>query len=433
MRINALRTLLLTCLAVLLCGPSANAIAQSAARHPGSFSQSSTVEELDSVLWPVEFGQTELTVFVPQTGHSVGGMILDYWRANGDSSIYGNPISEPFAAANGLYSQAFERGIFQYNPDWTMTDNPWIRLAPIGAAKVTDRREAKRSDGRRIATDRRAEAWTPPSGSDNRSTAIASEGGRVSDVTGFSISGAFGEWYDSHEGWFYLGEPISEPHADRGVSAQYFQNGILLSKDDAIWIAPLPREAPQAFGIDTRSIDQGSLPEYSEALFIDDANPFGVDALDLAGRRQIIVDIGDQTLRAYQGDTLVLETLVSTGLDPNSTETGEFHVRIKRPSQTMSGFTSNTGEVVGVGSDSTPDASGNLSSYEVQDVPDIMYFNFDAEALHGAYWHDNFGSKMSHGCVNLPLDVAAFLYDWAPLGTAVTVVDDSSSIGGETS
>ena len=91
----------------------------------------------------------------------------------------------------------------------------------------------------------------------------------------------------------------------------------------------------------------------------------------------------------------------------------------------MSGFTSNTGEVVGVGTDSTPDSTNGLSEYEVADVPNVMYFDFDAEALHGAYWHNNFGNKMSHGCVNLPLDVAAFLYQWAPLGTAVTVTEDS--------
>ena len=166
------------------------------------------------------------------------------------------------------------------------------------------------------------------------------------------------------------------------------------------------------------------MPDYSEALFLDVANPYGVETSNLIGRRSIVVSIADQMLRAYQGDELILETPVSTGLDPNSTEVGNFHVRIKRPSQTMSGFTSSTGEVVGTGSESTPDTAG-LSTYEVEDVPNVMYFDFDAEALHGAYWHNNFGNKMSHGCVNLPLDVADFLYQWAPLGTAVTVIEDS--------
>ncbi|MDP9473018.1 MAG: L,D-transpeptidase, partial [Chloroflexota bacterium] len=61
--------------------------------------------------------------------------------------------------------------------------------------------------------------------------------------------------------------------------------------------------------------------------------------------------------------------------------------------------------------------------YGVKDVPNVMYINFDAEALHGAYWHDNFGTPMSHGCINLPLDVSAFLFGWAPLGTPVSVLD----------
>jgi lipoprotein-anchoring transpeptidase ErfK/SrfK len=411
---------------------SAIAPADSVGAQATSFADSVSATDLDPVLWPVEFGQTELTVFVPQTRHSIQGMILDYWRANGEATVYGNPISEPYGAANGLYSQAFERGVFQYDPDWTMTDNPWIRLAPIGKATVTDQREAKRADGRRVAADRRTEAWTPPSGSDNRSTSIYNEGGRISEVTGFSIAGEFGAWYDSHEGWFYLGEPISEPHAERGVQTQYFENGLLLSNNEVVWVAPLPRENPAQFGIDTSPIGQGDLPDYSEALFVDSQNPFGVDTTNLIGRRSIVVSIADQTLRAYQGNELILETLVSTGLDPNKTETGNFHVRIKRPAQTMSGFTSSTGEVVGVGADGTPDAEGG-SSYEVEDVPNVMYFNFDAEALHGAYWHENFGNKMSHGCVNLPLDVAEFLYDWAPLGTAVTVVEDSLDGSGATS
>ena len=59
--------------------------------------------------------------------------------------------------------------------------------------------------------------------------------------------------------------------------------------------------------------------------------------------------------------------------------------------------------------------------YGVPDVPNVIYVNLDAEALHGAYWHNNFGQRMSHGCINLPLPVAEFLYGWAPLGIPVTV------------
>jgi lipoprotein-anchoring transpeptidase ErfK/SrfK len=52
----------------------------------------------------------------------------------------------------------------------------------------------------------------------------------------------------------------------------------------------------------------------------------------------------------------------------------------------------------------------------------VMYFDNLGNALHGTYWHNNFGYPMSHGCVNLPMDVAAWMYGWAPVGTLVTVI-----------
>ncbi|MDP9358775.1 MAG: L,D-transpeptidase, partial [Chloroflexota bacterium] len=113
---------------------------------------------------------------------------------------------------------------------------------------------------------------------------------------------------------------------------------------------------------------------------------------------------------------LMSTTLVSTGLDPNLTEQGLFRIRLKYPKQDLGGFTDATGEVLGFG-----DAPPGTIPYQVKDVPHVMYFNLDAEALHGTYWHTNFGQKMSHGCVNLPLDVAKWMYGWAPLGTGVWV------------
>ena len=59
--------------------------------------------------------------------------------------------------------------------------------------------------------------------------------------------------------------------------------------------------------------------------------------------------------------------------------------------------------------------------YNVPDVPWVMYFTGVGHAIHGAYWHNNFGAVMSHGCVNLPVGFAAFLYDWAPDGTRIEI------------
>ena len=78
------------------------------------------------------------------------------------------------------------------------------------------------------------------------------------------------------------------------------------------------------------------------------------------------------------------------------------YINAKYPSQTMSGVLG--GEY-----------------YNVPDVPDVMYFTDRGHAIHGAYWHNNFGSVMSHGCVNVPLGTSTWLYEWAPPGTRVEI------------
>ena len=62
-------------------------------------------------------------------------------------------------------------------------------------------------------------------------------------------------------------------------------------------------------------------------------------------------------------------------------------------------------------------------TWEVPDVPHAMYLTSTGVALHGTYWHTLFGSgvRLSHGCVNLPLEAAALLYDWASVGTPVEI------------
>ncbi len=373
--------------------------------------------EIAPELLPPDMGQTELAVVVPETGHTLRGTMLDYWRANGTASVYGNPISEPYLAPNGYYSQAFERGIFQYMPEFQWTDDPTVRLQPIGGRELNIDRDVTRADGRRVAGDRRAARTLPGVNSTDRQAEVANEGGRFSEETGFSISGAFGAWFDNHEGWFYLGAPISEPFQHRGVTVQFFRNAMLMEQDGVVQPAPLPMESPSRFGVDLSAAPDTDLPAYSENLFIANYNPYGVDTTTLPGRRYIVVSISEQTLTAYQGDQIILQTLVSTGIEPNHTEIGAFHVRIKFPVQDMQGFTGSTGEVVSVGT-----TEGEGQPYLVTDVPNVLYINYDAEAMHGAYWHNNFGQRMSHGCINLPLDVAAFIFDWAPLGTAVTVI-----------
>ena len=144
------------------------------------------------------------------------------------------------------------------------------------------------------------------------------------------------------------------------------------------------------------------LPTAARAQAMDDAGP----GPQQGGDKEIVVSLSAQTLWAYEGGGLVLSTLVSTGTaetPETTTPIGHFTVLTKYDVQTMEGTI-------------------NGEPYRVEDVPYVMYFDDLGDALHGAYWHSNFGTPMSHGCVNLPLDVAEWLYGWAAIGTPVSVI-----------
>jgi hypothetical protein len=117
------------------------------------------------------------------------------------------------------------------------------------------------------------------------------------------------------------------------------------------------------------------------------------------GRKWIDVSILRQTLVAYEGTRPVFATMVSTGSDglgdpkeTRSTVLGAFLIHTKHVTTTMSS-----------------DEEGDV--YDLQDVPYVQYFH-EGYALHGAYWHDGFGTPRSHGCINLSPYDAAWLFGW---------------------
>ncbi len=117
------------------------------------------------------------------------------------------------------------------------------------------------------------------------------------------------------------------------------------------------------------------------------------------GEHWIDVDLSQQRLYAYAGDTLMNSFIVSTGTWQTPTVTGKFNIWIKLRSASMSG-----------------------PGYYLPDVPFVMYFYKDY-GLHGTYWHNNFGTPMSHGCVNLATPDAEWLYNFSSVGTVVNVHD----------
>jgi hypothetical protein len=106
------------------------------------------------------------------------------------------------------------------------------------------------------------------------------------------------------------------------------------------------------------------------------------------------VDLYEQSFAAYVGDRMVYAGLVSSGLNRWPTNEGLFQVWERHTVAKMSG------------------AEGRVDYYFIEEVPHTMYFDYDI-ALHGAYWHDRFGYKHSHGCVNMPPLAAEWVFHWS--------------------
>jgi len=208
---------------------------------------------------------------------------------------------------------------------------------------------------------------------------------------------------------------------EAGRYGQWFEGGYLVEGPNGPELAPLGPVIADMLGIDTSPVSQGSLAADDERFFLTLANPApaGGDAAG-PGAKHLYVNLNQQRLDAYVGDQLVMSAAISTGLWPNKTEYGSFRIRNKKRLEDMRGATDVAGKVLWVVGDGGNPPPGSIP-YGVSDVPDVCYINLQAEALHGAYWHNNFGQTMSHGCINLPLDVAAYVFEWAPLGTPVTV------------
>lgn len=121
--------------------------------------------------------------------------------------------------------------------------------------------------------------------------------------------------------------------------------------------------------------------------------------------KRIVVDLSSQMLYAYDGDTSFMQEPISTGLDSTPTPLGTYTIFKKTPSRYMQG----------------PIPGVSDQYYDLPGVPWDLYFTSGGAVIHGAYWHDHFGERWSHGCVNLPPEQAKKLYLWADVGMFVTI------------
>ncbi|MCJ7431990.1 MAG: L,D-transpeptidase [Anaerolineales bacterium] len=125
----------------------------------------------------------------------------------------------------------------------------------------------------------------------------------------------------------------------------------------------------------------------------------------ISSNRWIDVDLAEQTLAVYDNNHLVFATVIASGQEPFWTRPGTFQIFQKKEVETMRN-------------------NDPSDFYYLDNVPWTMYFD-GARALHGAYWRTRFGYPQSHGCINLSVGDANWLFQWAHEGDWVYIHDPS--------
>jgi len=351
------------------------------------------------------------TVYIPETGHTIDRLFLDLWRTGGGVFAYGNPITPEIEGEDGQVVQYYEYARFEYWPEGN-ADGEIVALGPIGAelgppAVVRRRFKGREEGGASEAAAAEARAWTPRTERDAERFARKQPDYRFVPEAGHGVWGGFRGFWEATGEAAYLGNPVTEEYTVNRTAYQTFERGKLRWREgEAVAMEPVGAMLAERYDLPTTPAPQGDVPTYDEALFvapIAQPDPAAPPAPAPGGGRSLVISLDQQAMWAFDGGRIVRTSYVSTGKEKFRTPPGLFAVNTKIASQTMAGVLG--GE-----------------SYNVPDVPYVMYFTDRGHAIHGAYWHDNFGNPMSHGCVNLPLDVAEWIYDWAPVGLPVLIV-----------
>lgn len=326
------------------------------------------------------------TLYFEQTGHHLSNRagFLDFWRANGQVLLFGYPVSEE-VVENGRIVQYFERARFEFHPE-LLGQPGQVQLGLVG---------------RELAVDRAEPAFQP--------VVDPQDGAAFFPQTGHTLRGEFQHFWERRGGLAVFGFPISEPFDDNGQLVQYFERARFSHNPGDM--ESFYRSMEQANGINLDTLYEVQLGHVGreraeqQSVSMAAVSPLaGARAWSpVLWERRIEVDLSVQWLTAYEGDLVVYRAPVATGRDGFNTPTGSYAIYDQLRVQTMVG-----------------DAGGE--SWYVPDVPWVQYV-VGGVALHGTYWHDRFGTgmRMSHGCINLGMDDARWLYEWAGIGTAVNI------------
>lgn len=347
------------------------------------------------------------TVFIPETGHTLDRLFLDFWRSAGGAATFGYPITTEITQDNGHVVQYLQYARFEYWPEGDEYGNTVIlgklgeELQPITLQRsmIASTTPARSGDFHESAAMMRA--WLPVDAVESTDDVLYVAETRHTIHTGF-----LSYWYETGDEAF-LGNPLTEEYSLDGTVYQVFERGQLqYNPAEGVRMSPVGEILATKYKLDTKPVSQGDIPAYDEALFIPPPEPTAVPRAEFANvpadEIWIDIDLSYEYMTVYQGPTVLAETYISSGKPGFETPPGTYYINTKLESQTMEGVLG--GEY-----------------YHVPDVPWVMYFTNLGHAIHGAYWHNNFGSPMSHGCINVPMDLASYIYSVSSIGTRVEI------------
>ncbi len=350
------------------------------------------------------------TFYFNETGHNLSGSFLEYFRRNRNGALIGLPITEEITSPDGTTRQYFKNAVLAHGP---LVEGAATTVKPmaVGRTMTPDRHTILHPRSEFKYEFYRKYGWETFF-QNGLSDAATKFNDPYEDMTGqvrdfFIEVMGIPETIDAqgvtqYTDYFILTQHPSIYIDDLNLAKAYRQykgygrEHYLRPFQRLLWpgeIEPLPigEKIAELSGISCDPTEP--LPK---------ALVFTPTLMDKV--KHIEVNISGQNITAYEGDTPVMSTLVSTGNPDYDTPIGNFKILKKELTRRY-----------------TSPFPWRANYIPLDDVPFNMLFSGDC-FIHGAYWHDNFGYKHSLGCVNLNIDDAAFLYDWARLGTPVRVV-----------
>lgn len=326
------------------------------------------------------------TLFFPQTKQVVGGAFLKYWTNNGGLTRLGFPVSSETQykdrAGKSWTVQYFERARMEYHPENAGTPYE-VLLGQLGKELAGGRTDAPF-------------APVPQSAKNG----LNDDGALWFKETQQTLANGFRLYWQANGGLPIFGYPISQEFTEKNpddgntYTVQYFERARMEwhpeIKGGSVLIGLMGKASAQQAKVDLSPRAQGNLPAWAPNF----------------GEKWIEVILSQQRLNAKVGSSTVWSTLVSTGKPATPTPVGEYRVYAKLVTDDMTGG-----------------LAGSADYYYLPDVPNVMYFLAGGYAIHGTYWHNNFGTVQSRGCVNVPLAEAKALFDWAPMGVRVVIRD----------